>query len=232
VSGPKRTTADPEDRRPTAQSETVDQPVAEAAPDSELAQQWARVRGRLRAEFGEAAFRSWLKPLVLLGQRGGEVRIGVPSRFMRDWVIAHYADRLRVLWAGENPSVRAVELVVVGQRPQATRATSPATGPGRPAIVPAPEPAAPAPPPVAAAADPAPNGHEEFSAPLDPRFTFENFVAGKPNELAYAAAHRVAEAGGGVVQPAFPLWRRRARQDPPDARHRLAYPPAHAGSAG
>src|SRR5258708_9719100 len=33
-----------------------------------------------------------------------------------------------------------------------------------------------------------------LSAPLDPRFTFENFVVGKPNELAHAAARRVAEA--------------------------------------
>src|SRR5260370_21106793 len=33
-----------------------------------------------------------------------------------------------------------------------------------------------------------------LSAPLDPRFTFENFIVGKPNELAHAAARRVAEA--------------------------------------
>jgi chromosomal replication initiation ATPase DnaA len=36
-------------------------------------------------------------------------------------------------------------------------------------------------------------GGEHISAPLDPRFTFDNFVVGKPNELA-AAARRVAEA--------------------------------------
>ena len=32
---------------------------------------------------------------------------------------------------------------------------------------------------------------------LDQRFTFENFVVGKPNELAHAAARRVAEACAG-----------------------------------
>ena len=31
----------------------------------------------------------------------------------------------------------------------------------------------------------------DISAPLDPRFTFENFVVGKPNELAYAAARPI-----------------------------------------
>ena len=41
-------------------------------------------------------------------------------------------------------------------------------------------------------------------APLDPRFTFENFVVGKSNELAHAAARRVAEAGDSV--PFNPLY--------------------------
>jgi chromosomal replication initiator protein len=209
VSGPKRTSADPEDRRPPTPSETVERPEAEAAGD-ELAQQWARVRGRLRAEFGEAAYRSWLKPLVLLGQRGSEVRIAVPSRFMRDWVISHYADRLRVLWAGENASVRNVELVVEGGRPQSVRASSPALAPARPGAThgPGPEPAAPADTAPLGAAEPLPNGplpngHEEFSAPLDPRFTFENFITGKSNEFAYAAAHRVAEAAAVSFNPLF-----------------------------
>jgi chromosomal replication initiator protein len=118
---------------------------------------------------------------------------------MRDWVMAHYADRLRVLWAGENPSVRSIEVVVDGQRPQAAKATSPA----RPAVEPAAAEAAPPPHAPAAGAEPAANGHEEFSAPLDPRFTFENFIVGKSNEFAYAAAHRVAEAAAVSFNPLF-----------------------------
>jgi chromosomal replication initiator protein len=43
----------------------------------------------------------------------------------------------------------------------------------------------------------------EISAPLDPRFTFDNFVVGKPNELAYAAARRVAEAETAPFNPLF-----------------------------
>ena len=33
----------------------------------------------------------------------------------------------------------------------------------------------------------------EIGAPLDPRCTFENFVVGQPNELAFAAAKRIAD---------------------------------------
>ena len=46
---------------------------------------------------------------------------------------------------------------------------------------------------------------EQVGAPLDPRFTFDNFVVGKPNELAHAAARRVAE-NSTVVQGCNPLF--------------------------
>ena len=66
-----------------------------------LDEPWARVRGRLRAEVGDAAFRSWLKPLTLVSLREGTIRMAVPTRFMRDWVAANYAERLFGLWGEE-----------------------------------------------------------------------------------------------------------------------------------
>src|ERR1700759_521824 len=86
--------------------------MAELGTDNQLNAQWARVRGRLRAEFGEATFRSWLKPLTLAGRRGPDLRVAVPSRFMRDWVATHYADRLKTLWTNEDPEIRSVEVIV------------------------------------------------------------------------------------------------------------------------
>src|SRR3982751_1585333 len=86
--------------------------------DTQLNAQWARVRGRLRQEFGEATFRSWLKPLTLAGRRGADLRVAVPSRFMRDWVDTHYADRLRTLWSSENPDIRTVEVIVDATQPE------------------------------------------------------------------------------------------------------------------
>ena len=211
-----------------------------AAGDS-LAEQWARVRGRLRQEVGEAAFRSWLKPLTLSGQRGQSVRMAVPTRFMRDWVSSNYADRLRALWTSENPKVTAVEIVV--QAPERT-GRGQAVGADQPNASRAPEsrqtesrhtdghdqaadraagaataaPAAPASPQDPAEMRDASNvrdsgdaglyesregGFGDISAPLDPRFTFDNFVVGKPNELAYAAARRVGDAN---VVPFNPLF--------------------------
>ena len=90
--------------------------------EARFIENWSRVRSRLRAEVGEAAYRSWLKPLTLAGCRGGSVRLHVPSRFMRDWVQSNYADRIRLLWVEEDEKVSRVDIVVqVANRPTTKR---------------------------------------------------------------------------------------------------------------
>ena len=160
------------------------------------------MRARLRDEVGDTAFRSWLKPLSLGGVAGGEVTILVPTRFMRDWVLTHYADRIRTFWTAENPRVQSLDLAVQSpvlaptlERPEGRPGAAPVTE--SPPEVPAPRPV------VAAVAVPAEDGMGDVSAQLDPRFTFDNFVVGKPNELAHAAARRVAEAGIVTFNPLF-----------------------------
>ena len=160
-------------------------------------QQWARVRGRLREEVGEAAYRSWLKPLTLSDVDDGEVRISVPTRFMRDWVLAHFADRLRALWSIENSAVRDVEIFVATANSSARQAAEAAEAAGARPPGPARRPA------KAAAAGDGMIDEAEVGAPLDPRFGFDNFVVGKPNELAHAAARRVAEAARVTFNPLF-----------------------------
>jgi chromosomal replication initiator protein len=148
-----------------------------------------RVRARLRAEYGDAAYRSWLRNMSLQGIEEGRAKIAVPTRFLRDWVAAHYADRIRALWNGENSGVIAIDILVSGVAPQLAATPDPA-----------PEPVM--------EANPETVDEKDVSAPLDPRFTFENFVVGKPNELAHAAARRVAEAQSGSPRavPFNPLF--------------------------
>jgi chromosomal replication initiator protein len=155
--------------------------------DPEVAsnEEWTRVLGRFKREVGEAAYRSWLRPVSLRRVGDGEVVIAAPTRFLRDWIATHYADRLLALWRIENREIRRV-LVVVGAAAGAaeTIASAATPRPPRPAMPPGGEPAAG----VESSEDKVqPSG-------LDGRFTFENFVVGKPNEFAHAAARHVAEA--------------------------------------
>lgn len=145
----------------------------------QLAAQWARIRGRLQQEVGDVVYRTWLRNMSLSGLDGDEVTILLPSPFQRDWVRMHYADRLNALWQAEGTGVRRVEF-------QAGRAPAGEAIAGA-AVAGVMERA-----PVAAPVTPA-DRLGEMSAALDPKFQFENFVVGKPNEFAYACARRVAE---------------------------------------
>src|SRR5262245_26056946 len=151
--------------------------------NEQVQSQWARVRGKLRAEMGETAYRNWLKKLTFLQIRGHDVELAVPTRFVRDWIVAHYQDRLRSLWQAENPALRAVEVVV-------DSASLAASAEGKLGRAAEPETASAAPEIVRRDVSEAPTG-SFIGAALDPRLTFEEFVTGKSNELAYAAAYRV-----------------------------------------
>jgi chromosomal replication initiator protein len=159
--------------------------------------EWARVLGRFKQEVGEAAYRSWLRPVSLQRVGDGEAVIAAPTRFLRDWVATHYADRLLALWRIENRQIKRL-LVVVAVRAQVT---GPMTAPGPPMTAPA---------VVAGTGEPAADGTEDRAqaSALDGRFTFENFVVGKPNEFAHAAARHVAEACAAPVHtvPFNPLF--------------------------
>ncbi len=152
--------------------------------------QWERIENRMRAEIGDAAYQSWLKPMTVRGVRAGRLRVSVPTRFMRDWIVAHYVDRLGALWREENPDIDGVDIFVQAER---ARPLGPAAKKDA---------AAEAAPAQEAAAEPV-QAMDDISAPLDPRFTFDRFVVGKPNEFAHAAASRVGEADLVPFNPLF-----------------------------
>jgi chromosomal replication initiator protein len=169
-----------------------------------LDKEWARVLDMLRAEFGEAAFRSWLQPLSVISIDSGEISLAVPTRFMRDWIIKNYADRIQSIWASENEAVSGIELVVIPGMSTDSKVQEIAAQPASDEIEPAParptqrKSAAQAP-----AAEPIEMVDDMNTSGLDPRCTFENFVVGKPNEFAHAAARRVAESETVPFNPLF-----------------------------
>jgi chromosomal replication initiator protein len=167
---------------------------------AQLAAQWARIRGRLQQEVGEVEYRTWLRQMTLAGIDGDEIALHLPTRFLRDWVREHYADRLNELWQAENPAVRRVDIRVGGGAPAMTGLAESLGSSGEPHT------GTPRGMPRAdERGDPRgeprgdPRGDHrneprpELTTGLDPRFTFEAFVVGKPNEFAHACARRVAE---------------------------------------
>ncbi len=166
-------------------------------------EQWSAIRTHLQGELGDAAFRSWLKPLVLRRIENGEALVAAPTRFLRDWVSARYADRIAELWQEMNPDVRLVTIEVF-------TFNAAVLAPGAPRDINPQRPAA-----TTSAPDKTPargsflrlRAVEEevdaLSSPLNPRFGFSEFIVGKPNEFAHAAARRVAEADKVPFNPLY-----------------------------
>ena len=84
-------------------------PEAGQQGDTEV---WNRVKRRLRAELGEDVFTSWFARLELDAVSDGCAHLTVPTRFLKSWIEAHYADRVRSVYRSESPLVANIAVAV------------------------------------------------------------------------------------------------------------------------
>jgi chromosomal replication initiator protein len=148
----------------------------------EVLNAWARIRKNLRESAGARLFEQWLKPIELDDSDDETtVRLTLPSAFTANWVRNHYQDRLVQEFRAAIPAIRTVSIEVrQASAPVVLRIAAEQAGES---------PAAP----VEAAERPT----------LDPRLTFERFVADPSNRVAFNAARALAEAGVPRFSPLF-----------------------------
>ncbi|MCF3974297.1 chromosomal replication initiator protein DnaA [Paracoccus salsus] len=157
---------------------------------------WGQACAELEKSVGPNNFNHWIKPLRLTALKDGVAHFASPTRFVSDWVYRHFADDILAQLNKLGPGIDRLRFEVIPQQ-------APAGARSRATVEAAQQPGA-----QASSSDPAPvtaraTRKAELCAPLDPRFTFGNFVVGKPNELAHAAARRVAEGGPVGFNPLF-----------------------------
>ncbi|WP_424927295.1 chromosomal replication initiator protein DnaA [Amaricoccus tamworthensis] len=161
-----------------------------------MTEEWNQICLALRSEIGDDAFKNWIQPLTFLGAEQGVGRFASPTGFLGTWVERNYGNRVRQLLLAAGYAVNRLEFEV---RPTGLDFTPEDKPEAAEARTPAPEPAEkPKQPAVSIASE-----VDLPASPLDGRFTFDNFVVGKPNELAHAAARRVAEVGTVTFNPLF-----------------------------
>lgn len=144
--------------------------------------EWLAVLPRLRQQVGERNFTTWIEPIQCAKDENG-FRLEVSSRFFQEWVSRHFLGCIRDSFAEATGTETDIRLVV---RPELAGAAKPhATAVCPPAA--APRPRTPK------------MGH------LVPEYTFDTFVVGSANEVAYEAARAVTEARGRRFNPYF-VW--------------------------
>lgn len=162
---------------------------------SQIQDVWQRISARLRADIGDVAWRNWIKPLMPLSLEEGCLCLATNSRLTRERVSGQYLDKLRILSAAEDSQIIDIDVVL-----RTNQSVQTANEPPRLSKMPSLEGA-----PFNAGEEANASDNDMATIGLDPRFKFENFVVAKPNELAYAAAARVAESA--EASPSFnPLF--------------------------
>ncbi len=151
-------------------------------------EQWGQVRSGLRKTLGKSNYSNWIEPLEFVDVRDGVARFLAPTDFLGNWVERNFADKILAQMGGMGIAVSRLSFSVAPASSRPRRTASPASGQSASGVA--------GPTPIA--------DRKAFpGAPLDERFTFENFVVGKPNELAHAAARRVAAGGEVGFNPLF-----------------------------
>ncbi len=172
---------------------------------------WSRAKDTLRNQVGEDVYSSWFARMDLEGVQGENVHLSVPTKFLKSWIQAHYAERVLSVWQAEMPEVRRIDLSVRGcaktVAPMETSMNGKSKGNGHdndPVVKTSHD---PVPNVNVVAAAPVSASHNALGgSPLDPRLTFANFIVGRSNTLAHAAARQVADGRRGDSVMFNPLY--------------------------
>lgn len=147
---------------------------------------WTECLTSLEQELPADQFNTWIRPLQVEAN-ASFVKILAPNRFVKDWVADRYLNRIKEL-VGESGDMRVT--IEVGS---AAKANAPIVSPKPATTVSAQQ---------SRERQPV-EGSLKHTSRLNPLHTFNNFVEGKSNQLARAAAQRVAENPGGEYNPLF-----------------------------
>ena len=140
---------------------------------------WLDCVNRFKEDLPPQQFNTWIKPLRF-DSSDGVYRLIAPNRFILQWIKDKFLARIEEM--AEAYFSEPLSLVLSLSNAQENNTTLPA---------------------IAAAATPIQQNSKPDQSRLNPLFTFTNFVTGKANQLARAAAIQVAENPGIAYNPLF-----------------------------
>ncbi|ETZ06718.1 chromosomal replication initiator protein DnaA [Holospora obtusa F1] len=162
----------------------------EVCPDSS-GPEW---RSLLSEYFGQSVYRDWFAQLKTKSFKNGVLSLCAPSLFVKDWIEKHYLDLVLSLLKRKFSQCVHILLIVEDEVSYGLEQQDQD------------EPLSLHQEYAAGTLRESQSTSQEFSLSgyaLDPKLTFDNFIVGKPNEFAHAAARRVAECDDAIYNPLF-----------------------------
>lgn len=146
---------------------------------------WDEVSRDLISHYGHVLYKNWFSKIAFYERtKNNKLLLAAPSNFVRDWIKSNYFETIIKLVAHYDPEVKSVDIITkelnnfYAVEPQELQESTKNEVKN----------------PINLETE------DDALAFLDQRFTFENFVIGPPNELAYAAALAVAESKTAVAK--------------------------------
>ena len=141
---------------------------------------WTKLKISLKKSIGENNFNNWLSPIEFSHVEEDVAIFTVPTNFLGNYVSQNFGEIIVAQISLEFNKINRIRFEVDNK--SNNLASSQPSAPAHISF---------------------PKDNELTGAQLDKRFTFDAFVVGKPNELAHAAARRVAEGGDVSFNPLF-----------------------------
>ena len=133
---------------------------------------WPDVLKELRNAFGNDVFESWIKYMDLKREFNHYVVLSAPTRFVRDWIVSRYADKVLDIIKNFKSSIQRIEFLIEEQgeefNKQGIKKNSQISLIENSLL-----------------------NYNRFNS----NYTFNNFMVGKSNELAYMAAKKICSDG-------------------------------------
>jgi len=155
---------------------------------------WQSVLGEIELSVSHATFTTWFKNTELIDQTADEIVISVPNIFAKKQFEVKFNDQIKTVLSknGVEPNKITYTIVTTGKKTRVSRETTLThTADG------------------ATTADDLLTPHTPLTASplhangLNPRYTFDNFIVGSSNDLAYTASQAVAANPGTKYNPVF-----------------------------
>ncbi len=146
-----------------------------------LTKAWDITLNALADKITKPSFESWVKPIIPLSFEDGVAILGTPSKFAKHWLEGKYVNEIKTLL--EEQLGRGIRIVLRHSEDSS------------PALFQEPLPKL--------RKKTEPLDDEPVSIPLNPRYTFENFVVGASNRLAHATAEAISVLPGHTYNPFF-----------------------------
>ena len=130
--------------------------------------QWNEVLEKFKKTFGNDVFESWIKNINLKKEFNHYVVLSVPTRFVRDWIVSRYADKILDIIKTFKQSIQRLEFLIEETQEKNIEFNSQKKS-------------------KITSIESSLLNYNRFA----PNNRFDNFIVGESNELAYTAAKKV-----------------------------------------